>query len=91
MNDNALADDAIDSITQNAGWNQVQDRLITPYQERMPGIMATLKAHNGRDAVRQEINNLAFALIAPLGANNYNTLTHFIKPNARWLTAATDI
>jgi hypothetical protein len=44
------------------------------------GIVATLEARHGIGAVSQKINNLALAFIAPLAADQYNTLTHLSTP-----------
>jgi hypothetical protein len=37
----------------------------------VPGIIASVVARNERDALRQQIHNSAFALISPLGSDNY--------------------
>ena len=36
----------------------------------MAGVVATLKTGDGGTAIRQEIDNLAFALVTPLGADD---------------------
>lgn len=38
----------------------------------MTRVVSTLKAHDGRDAIGQQIDDLAFAFIAPLSANDYD-------------------
>ena len=42
--DDAIANIASDVITQNPRRNQVQYRLLSSYDERMTGIMASLEA-----------------------------------------------
>jgi hypothetical protein len=38
----------------------------------MPSVMATLKSDYTFSLIGNQINNLAFSFIAPLGANNHN-------------------
>jgi hypothetical protein len=45
--------------------------------------MATLKTDNGGSTVGQEVDDLAFAFVAPLGADDYDTLTHLRKLDTR--------
>jgi hypothetical protein len=42
----------------------------------MAGIVAALKAHHRRNLIGQQVNNLAFSFITPLGAQHYNVFTH---------------
>jgi hypothetical protein len=42
----------------------------------MTGIVAALKPHHGIGLVRQQVDNLALALITPLGAQDHYIFTH---------------
>jgi hypothetical protein len=41
------------------------------------GVVATLEARHHADPLSQQIDDLAFALIAPLGTEHNYRLTHF--------------
>src|SRR5690606_34385010 len=43
---------------------------LIAHHQRMPGIVPTLKAHHAVRPARQPVDDLAFAFIAPLGANH---------------------
>jgi hypothetical protein len=45
--------------------------LLVAYDNCMARIRAALKAHDDIRLFGQEVDNLAFALIAPLGSNQY--------------------
>ena len=59
----------------NTGWNQVEDELLVANFHSMAGIGAALKTHDDICIERQEIYNLGFSFVAPLGADNY-TICH---------------
>jgi len=40
------------------------------------GVVTALETHHGGGALGQQIDNLALALIAPLGADDYDILSH---------------
>ena len=47
----------------------MQHDPLAPHHHRVAGIVAALRAHHPIHALGQHVNNFAFALIAPLGAN----------------------
>ena len=71
-----VTDQTADILTQDAGRDQMQDGLFTLDNQGVTSIVATLKAHHRVGLVGQQIDNLAFALIAPLGANDNYVLAH---------------
>ncbi len=67
-----IADDGQLTATHNAGRQQAEfvDRAIN--HQRMTRVMTALKTHHHIGPFGQPVHNLAFALIAPLGANHNN-------------------
>ena len=49
---------------------------LAVYDERVPGIMPALEAHHDIGALGKPIDDLAFAFVAPLRADNYH-ICHF--------------
>ena len=74
----AVADEAAHILAQNAGGNQGKDGLAAADDQRMPGVVPTLEARHRRGALRQQIDDFAFALIAPLGADDDDEFTQEI-------------
>ena len=54
----------------------MQDRLLTVDQQGMTRIVPALKTNHSRRPVRQQIDDLAFTLVTPLGADNNDALAH---------------
>src|SRR5690606_11993869 len=54
----------------------MQDGLLAIDDQRMPCVVATLVTHYRSRLVGQQINDLALALITPLGAQDHDVLTH---------------
>ena len=76
----AVADVAGDASAQDARRYQMQHRLLAAYDQRMPGVVAALKAHYSLRMIGQPVDDLAFALVTPLGADNHYVLCHFNLP-----------
>ena len=74
--DDAVADEAHDAVAQDAGRNQVQDRLLVADDERMPGVVPALKTHDRARAIGEHVDDGAFALVAPLRPNDDYVSTH---------------
>ena len=66
----AVADQAMHARMQDAGRNQRQDRPRAVDHQRMSGVVPALEADDGGDALRQEVDDLALALVAPLRADD---------------------
>ena len=82
-----VTDQALHAFAQHTGRNQVQDGLLTVDHQGVASVVATLVAHYGGGMFGQQINDLAFALITPLGAQDYDILTHNTCPHSRKLGA----
>ena len=74
IDDGAIANHAHLARMQRARRHQAQDKLLAVDDQRMGGVVAALKAHDDVGIGGQQIDNLAFAFIAPLGANHGNSL-----------------
>src|SRR5688500_6935755 len=61
---------------QNAGRYQRQDRPRTVDHQRMSGVMTALEADDRGDALRQEVDDLALTLVAPLRADDHQVPGH---------------
>jgi hypothetical protein len=57
---------------QNARRDQAKNGFLTIDHQGVASIVATLKPHNPTDLLGQPVDDFAFALIAPLGANDDN-------------------
>jgi len=71
-NHHAIADQAQRVVAQDAGRNQVQDGLLAVDDQGVAGVVAALETHDGTDFLGEQIDDLALAFIAPLGAENNN-------------------
>ena len=99
IEDDAIADDRELSGPHDARGQQRELIDIVVDDERMPGIVAALKAHHDVGLERQPIDDLALAFVAPLGADHhhirhrtYRFSLRFLrygaaknKPGANWL------
>ena len=56
-------------LAQDAGGDQVQDIFLALDMDGMAGVVAALGADDDVRLLGQNINDLAFAFIAPLGAH----------------------
>ncbi|GGC11590.1 hypothetical protein GCM10011352_42580 [Marinobacterium zhoushanense] len=54
----------------------MKNGFLTIDYQRMTGVMTALKAHNRCNLLSQQIDDLAFAFITPLGAQNNDVSTH---------------
>jgi hypothetical protein len=72
----AVADQALHVFTQDAGGDQVQDGFLALDDQGVAGVVTALEAHYGTGLVGQQIDDFAFAFVAPLGAQDYYVFTH---------------
>ena len=64
----------------------MQNSFLAANDKRVTGIVPALKANYRRGFFRQQVDDLAFALVAPLRADNNDVLAHIVQPfrvNAR--------
>ena len=71
----AVADDRLHPGAQDAAGNQFEDELPLADEDGMAGVVATLVARNDIEVFGEEIDNLPFPLVAPLGAK-HNDVSH---------------
>jgi hypothetical protein len=70
IEDHAIADYAAATCPQNAARHQLQDKLLALDDDGMAGVMAAGIARHDGEVFREHVDNLAFALVAPLGADD---------------------
>ena len=66
----AIADHGFAARAQNAARNQLKDKLGLSDGNRVAGIVAAAVAGHQIEIVREHINDLSLALVAPLGAHD---------------------
>ena len=69
INDHAIADDTHFSRPQNATRDQMQHIFFPGDDDGVPRVVATLRADDEVRLLGEEINDFAFAFVAPLGAD----------------------
>ena len=69
VDDDAVADDTGGAFTKDAGGDEVQDVFRLANDDRVAGVGTALGAHDDVGLLSQEIDDLALALVAPLGAH----------------------
>ena len=57
----------------------MEDGFFTVDYQSVASVMATLVAHNISSPFSQQVYNLAFTFVTPLGAQYDDVLTHFSK------------
>ena len=67
---NALRNDVGRALAENAGRQQVQGKLAVFIDDGVTGVGAALKADNNVAFAAQKVGHFAFALVAPVGADN---------------------
>jgi len=72
-----VADEATHPFTQDTRGDEVQHRLPAVDDQGMAGVVPALETHHGIRLVGKEIDDLALALITPLGADDHYILSHF--------------
>jgi hypothetical protein len=68
---------------QSAGGHQMEYRLLTVDDQRVPGIVAALESDDVIGLDRQKIDDLALAFVAPLQAYNDYALDSFGQGSAQ--------
>src|SRR5450759_5881936 len=63
-------------LAQDARGDERENRLLAADHERVAGVVPALKARHGDRALGHEVNDLALALIPPLGADHDDELAH---------------
>ena len=69
----AVADDAGLGLVEDARRDEVQLELLAVAHDRVAGVVAALEARDHVGLLGQQVGDLAFALVAPLGADHHGT------------------
>ena len=69
---NAIADNGRDAGGEDARWQQVQGILLVAHHHGVPGVIAAVELHHIVDSAAEQVGGLAFAFVAPLGANQHD-------------------
>jgi hypothetical protein len=77
VEDDSIANDAAAALAQHAAGNQLQDKLLALDCDGVSGVVAARVAGHDLEALREHVDDLAFALVAPLRADNHRSLTSF--------------
>jgi hypothetical protein len=72
----AVADHALRVLMQDARRDEVQDRAVAVDDQRVPGVVPALEAHHRIRLGREQVDDLALALVAPLGAQHHDAAAH---------------
>ena len=70
VDDDAVGDHGDDVLVENAGWHELECVPLTVDHHRVPSVVAALVAHDVGVFFRQQVDDLGFALIAPLGSDD---------------------
>ena len=71
IEDDAVADDAFALWPEDAAGDELQDELFAGDDDGMAGVVAAGVAGDDVEALGQDVDDFAFALIAPLGTKNH--------------------
>src|SRR5579884_3164864 len=80
----AVADDAAASFTQHATRNKLQHELLAADDDRVSGVMSAGIACDDVEVLREHIDDLALALISPLGADYDGCIAFFQRDTPRF-------
>ena len=70
VDDHAVADDRHDVVVEHPARHELEGEGGAVDDERVPGVVATLVADDEPHLLREEIGDLPFALVTPLGADD---------------------
>ena len=73
----AVADEAAHAFVEDSRGNQPQHGLLAVDDQRVAGVVAALEAHHALRAVGEPVDDLAFAFVAPLGADHDHVARDF--------------
>ena len=82
IDDRTITDHADLVLTQNARGDEVENILLAFNVHCMTGVIAALRANNHVGFLGQDVDDFAFAFIAPLGAHQYR-IGHRFNKNPR--------
>ena len=88
VDDDAVADDAGLGLVEDAGGDEVELELLAVPDDGVAGVVAALEARDHVGLLGQQVGDLAFALVAPLGADNDGTGHGGLPPSRLTASAA---
>jgi len=68
IDDDAVADDAHFAFAKDAGRDEMQDVFLFADEDRVSRVVTALRAHDDVGVTGEDIDDFAFAFVAPLGA-----------------------
>jgi hypothetical protein len=83
IKDNAISNDAAATGAQHAARDELQDKLLAVNDDGVAGVVSAGVTGYNRKVFRENVDDLAFAFIAPLGANESGKFCA-----GRWLRCA---
>jgi hypothetical protein len=72
----AVADEALHVFAQHAGGDERQDRLLAADHERVARVVPALEPGDRGGPLGEQVDDLALALVAPLGADDHDHAAH---------------
>ena len=72
----AIADEALHAVAQDARGNQRQNGLAAADHQRVAGVVTALKARHRHRAFGQQVDDLALAFVTPLHADDDDEAAH---------------
>ena len=73
IDDHAVADHAGLARIEDPGRDQVELELVAVADDRVAGVVAALEAHHHLGALGEQVDDLALALVAPLGSDDHDS------------------
>src|ERR1700722_17845302 len=77
IENNPIANHAAAAGTQHAAGHELKNKLLAVDDDGVTGIMSAGIAGHDREVLRQHVDDLPFALVAPLGAYDHRSFTFF--------------
>ncbi len=81
----AVADEALHVLVQDSRRNERQHGLLAADDQRVAGVVAALESRDRGGALGEQVDDLALALVAPLGPDDDDEFAHDLNP---WLPGA---
>ena len=72
IDDHPVAHHAQDPGMQDARRDEMEDELLLAHLDGVAGVVAAVEAGHDLDLLREEVHDLAFAFVAPLGAGHHD-------------------
>lgn len=73
INNHPIADHTHLVLVEDAGWDNMKNIFLPFNNEGMSGIISALEPNNIICMISQQINNLSFSFVTPLGSNHHDT------------------